>query len=63
MSSARIAYSQHPDATPETELSALANVYRFVLDSAKKNAAGVSSTNGTRLRNTEEVSNVERRPR
>jgi hypothetical protein len=39
MSSARIAYSQLPDAGPEAELSAVANVFRFVLDChAKKEA-------------------------
>ena len=35
-----IVYSQRPDALPEAELSALAAVYRFVLDCrAKKEAA------------------------
>jgi hypothetical protein len=28
-------YSPRPEATPEAELTALANVYAFVLDSAK----------------------------
>jgi hypothetical protein len=46
MSSPRVIYTPRPDATPEAELSTLANVYRFVLDSANKNAAGVVSTNG-----------------
>ena len=32
MSSPRITYTPHPDATPEAELEALANIYRFVLD-------------------------------
>lgn len=42
-----ISYAPHPDATPEAELSALAGVYKFVLDChARKNAAGVTSTNG-----------------
>jgi hypothetical protein len=27
-----ITYAVRPEATPETEISALANVYRFVLD-------------------------------
>lgn len=36
MSSSRITYVSGPDATPESELSALAAAYRFVLDSAKK---------------------------
>jgi hypothetical protein len=46
MSSARTSYMQRQDAAPETEMSALAAVYRFVLDSANKNAAGMTSTNG-----------------
>ena len=42
-----ITYTPFPDATPEGELSALAFVYRFIIDShANTNAAGVSSTNG-----------------
>ena len=44
--SAHIRYAQRPDATPKAELSALASIYRFVLDSAHKNAAGRTSTNG-----------------
>jgi len=31
-----ISYSARPDTTAESELSALANVYRLLLDSAKK---------------------------
>jgi hypothetical protein len=31
MSSSRIIYTPRPDATPELEVSALANVFRFVL--------------------------------
>ena len=31
MSSARITYSQRPDATPEAELAVLAAAYKFVL--------------------------------
>ena len=43
----RIVYKARADATPEAEWSTLATVYRFVLDChAKKNAAGVTSTNG-----------------
>jgi hypothetical protein len=42
-----IVYSPRPDATPETERSALAAVYKLCFEShAKKKAAGVSSTNG-----------------
>jgi hypothetical protein len=49
---------------PETELPVLANVYRHVLESANKNAAGVSSTNGddAKLRNTKGGSYVDQRP-
>jgi len=32
----QIAYRARDDATPESEASALANVYRLALDSAKK---------------------------
>jgi hypothetical protein len=47
VSAPRITYLPRPDATQEAELNALASVYRFILDSsAKKNAAGVTSTNG-----------------
>jgi hypothetical protein len=35
MSSPRITYTRHPDATPETERSVLAQVYRFVLERRK----------------------------
>jgi hypothetical protein len=42
-----ISYTSHPGATPDSEISALTNVYRLLLDShANKNAAGVPSTNG-----------------
>lgn len=47
MSDTRITYAPRPDATAEAELNALAGVYRYILDChAKKNAAGVTSTNG-----------------
>jgi hypothetical protein len=47
VSAPRISYIPHPDATQEAELNALASVYRFILNCrAKKNAAGVTSTNG-----------------
>jgi hypothetical protein len=39
VSNPRIVYTPHPNATPETELSALAAAYRFILDChAKKKA-------------------------
>ena len=36
MSNPRITYTSRSDTTAETELAALANVYRIILDSAKK---------------------------
>lgn len=53
MSSPRIVYVSHSDSTREAQASALANVYRLVLDSANRNAAGVTSTNdddGTKIK-------------
>jgi hypothetical protein len=39
MHSPKVAYTPRPDAIPESELSALASVYRFILDChAKKEA-------------------------
>ncbi len=58
-----VVYIPRPDATPEAELNALANVYRFVLGKAHRHAPGVSDTGVTTLKNTEEVGDVERRPR
>ncbi len=41
MGSPRIVYTPRPDVTPETEFSALASVYRFMLDAVqRKEAAG-----------------------
>jgi hypothetical protein len=45
-SSPRTVYSSRPDATPEVESLVLASIYKFVLNCANKNAAGVTSTNG-----------------
>jgi hypothetical protein len=43
MSRTRIAYSQHPDVTPEAEVSALAAIYELCIDShARKEAAPAS---------------------
>lgn len=40
MSESRIVYAPHPDATPETEASALASTYRYLLNRhAMKKAA------------------------
>ena len=57
-----ITYAPRSDATLETEISALVNVYRLLLDHAHRSAAGVASANGTILRNTEGVNDVEHQP-
>jgi hypothetical protein len=44
MSSPRITYTPSSDATPETELDALANVYRFVLGCHAKKEDGPTIT-------------------
>jgi hypothetical protein len=36
MDRVNVTYTPRPDATPETELSALSGVYAFILDCAKK---------------------------
>jgi hypothetical protein len=36
VSSSEVIYRVRPDATPGAEISALANVYRFILNSAQK---------------------------
>jgi hypothetical protein len=49
MSNPRITYDQHSNSTPQTELSALANIYRLVVESAKKKAAPASGpSDGTK---------------
>jgi hypothetical protein len=59
-----IIYTQRADTTAETELNALAAVYRFILDChAKKVAAEHDSCNDAAVvRHTEGVSHVEQRP-
>ena len=42
MSNARIVYTPRPDATPESEATALATVYRFILDCYTKKTANQS---------------------
>ncbi len=56
MSSPHITYATRPDSTPEGEMNALANVYRFILDChAKKEAAPAS-----RPDDAKEIKNVSR---
>jgi hypothetical protein len=52
MSNPRINYTPRAGATPKAELSALANVYRLILDSAK---------NGGRLPDKSGLDDLERR--
>ncbi len=63
MSSVRITYAPRTDTEPEAELSALANVYRLILDcSAKRPFPRQSRRSDAILRNAEGVSHVNRRP-
>jgi hypothetical protein len=62
MNSVRITYAPRIDTEPEAELSALANVYRFILDCSAKRSSPRQSRDNAILRNTEGVSHVDRRP-
>jgi hypothetical protein len=62
MNDARITYAPRSDTTPETELSALCNVYKLIIGHVNRNAAGMTDINGTSVKCTEEVADVERRP-
>ena len=56
-----IAVKPLPGISPEQVRDARARAWAFVFDChMKESAAGMTSTNGTSVRNTEEVSNVER---
>jgi hypothetical protein len=50
MSETRIVYTPRADATPESEVAALASVYRFLLDCHAKKKGGPATTpdNGTK---------------
>lgn len=41
--SSAVSYTPRPDATPEAEVSALSNVYRFILDCHAKQEAAPES--------------------
>jgi hypothetical protein len=57
MSSSRIYYATRPDATPEVEISALANVYRLILDSKKAApSSGPDDVKGSRNDSRRKVS-------
>jgi hypothetical protein len=59
-------YAPRSDATTEGELSALANAYRFILlecgDKNKTATSSLSHSDGTMVKNTEEVSHVDQCP-
>ena len=46
MSRPSISYVARQDTTREKEIAVLARIYKLALESANKNAAGVTSTNG-----------------
>ena len=58
----RITYAPRADTSQEAEIATLSNIYSFILRCADKNAAGMTSTNGTSVRYTEGVGDVERQP-
>ena len=54
MDSGCIVYTPHPDATPETQASALASTYRYLLNHhAKKEAAHPGGPNNAERRSNE----------
>jgi hypothetical protein len=60
VSDAPVTYVPRPDATPKDELSALAAVYRFLLDCHAKK--GVATNEAASIGHKEEVSHVEQQP-
>ena len=50
MDSTRISYRPRPDATPEGEVQALSEVYRFILQSRNKDKRGArfAASDGTK---------------
>jgi hypothetical protein len=63
MSSAHITYSQRPEASAKNEFTALANVYRFVLDCrAKREAAPRQSRPDDPERRSDEIRAKTRMP-
>jgi hypothetical protein len=58
MGSPRITYVARPNATPETELSALATVYRFVLACNTKREAALGSRPNDATERSKDVSSA-----
>jgi len=54
-SSLPVAYALRPDATPEAETNALANVYRFILDCRTKKEAATESRPDDAERRSNEI--------
>ncbi len=64
MSSTHVTYSSHPSATSENEIAALAAVYKLCLERSQvsKETTRPGRPADAKLRNVEEVSNVEGQP-
>jgi hypothetical protein len=63
MSGSVVTYAPRPDVTPDVEVSALANVYKFVLDCrAKKEAAPRQSRPDDPERKSDEIRTKARIP-
>ena len=58
MSNPPIVYTSHPDATPEGELNALANVYRLILDCHAKKEATLPGGPDARKENPHDSGNT-----
>ena len=60
MSGMRIVYTPRPDATPEAERSALASVYRFVLDhqGREKGGRGTAPDDATKGAKHDRATNI-----
>jgi hypothetical protein len=56
VSNPRIVYRPHPDSTPETELSALAAVYKFVLDCRAQKKGGPATAPDSAKKGSDEFS-------
>lgn len=65
MDSPRIVYTPRPDATPETELATLANVYAFILQKHQEKQKGGPETapdDAKEIKNVRAASIVPERP-
>ncbi len=60
MTCPRVKYSQRPDATPESELNALAAAYRFILDRHERKKAAPASRPEDAERRSSEIGAAEK---